>query len=83
MGLPTSGTITFVMIRNEFVGVLSSSNTDLFNLNFYRGKTRYYLGSSANTFPVGAIAFSDFYGTYAADPNPPPPPPGDGGGGGT
>lgn len=84
MSLPNSGQITFLMIRNEYYGFpeYGTSDTNLYNLNYYKGKTRWFVGGVANVFPSGAIAFTDFHGSSATDPNPPPPPPGDGGGDG-
>lgn len=60
MPLPSSGAISLNQINTEFGRGL--------NLNAYRG-TQYYTSSGGPfTFPSGAIAFSDFYGTQLVSP---------------
>lgn len=60
MPLPSSGAISLNQINTEFGRGL--------NLNAYRG-TQYYTASAGPfTFPSGAIAFSDFYGTQLVSP---------------
>lgn len=67
MPTPASGAITFTNIRDNFVGftnadgfTYSSSNADLYNLNYYRGKKYRKSGIDTN-FSSGAISFNNFY----------------------
>jgi len=64
--------ISFTDIRNEFYGVTTpnpssfgTTDSDLYNLNFYRGKY-YYTGASYKAFPSvsSSIGFSDMRGIY-------------------
>ena len=72
MALPSSpNSITMLQIRNEFAGQgspnpssYSSSNTDLMNLNYYRGK--YYLdGYTYVQFSSNSINMDTFRGKAA------------------
>jgi hypothetical protein len=82
MSIPATGAVSMLTVRNEYAGqfvyltTYSSSNTDLFNMNYYRGKWNYRLSDGVlQQFPSGAISLNDFRNTSAADPSPPPPPP--------
>ena len=83
MTLQASGTITIAEIAADFVGKYmdyygtsySGTTSDLYNLNYFRGKGRYvggpgpYNDSAApngwppGTFSAGTINMSDFYST--------------------
>lgn len=76
MAVHASGTaLTFTEIRNEYFGILSVSDSDLYNLNFYRGKTYFRANGVPYTFQSANLDFFTFYSSYAVDPSPPPPPP--------
>jgi len=69
MVLPSApNSISLLEIRNEFVGqslpnpsTYGSANTDLFNINYYRGK--YYLtGVTYVAFSSGALDMDSFRG---------------------
>lgn len=81
--LQNSGMITISEIANDFVGKYmdyygfeySGTISDLYNLNYFRGKPRYtgasgpwndygqYNGANPGYFSSGTIYMGDFYGT--------------------
>lgn len=74
--LQGSGTITIAQIATDFVGKYmdyygtqySGTISDLYNLNYFRGKGRYVGGAGPSgpnpgTFSSGAISMSNFYST--------------------
>lgn len=82
MPIPSTGAVSMLNIRDEYVNaivgssVYGSSNTNLFNLNYYRGKSYYRSSDGAMlSFSSGTITMNDFRGTQSFDPFPPPPPP--------
>ena len=80
MTTPVSGAISFTDLYNNFanqtnpIGYTYPATSELYNLNFYRGKEH-----RTGTFPAApnAISFSNFYNTDGGGYVPPDP----GGGG--